>query len=100
MKHLVQQYLREHPKPARARYKVFCEHYGISPATMRRRLREQGATWQRLYDAEIKRRIHLELPKGKHASEIGEAMGYTCKNSFYRIARRVCGDGYLRSRLS
>jgi AraC-like DNA-binding protein len=74
----------------------------MSDTTLRRRLRNEGLSYQQLLDDERKRRTDECLDKwGNQAygKRISDVCGYTELNSFYRAFRRWTGTDYLQARM-
>ncbi|MDT7835554.1 AraC family transcriptional regulator [Aquabacterium sp. OR-4] len=65
---------------------------GLSPATLRRRLADEGATWQQLKDA-VRRELALQhLAEGRlTVDEIASRLGFEDASTFYRAFRKWTG---------
>lgn len=69
------------------------EALGLSPATLRRRLADEGATWQQLKDA-VRRELALQhLAEGRlTVDEIASRLGFEDASTFYRAFRKWTGQ--------
>lgn len=65
---------------------------GLSPATLRRRLADEGTTWQQLKDA-VRRELALQhLAEGRlTVDEIASRLGFEDASTFYRAFRKWTG---------
>lgn len=68
------------------------EALDLSPATLRRRLADEGATWQQLKDA-VRRELALQhLAEGRlTVDEIATRLGFEDASTFYRAFRKWTG---------
>ena len=86
---------------SRLRSDLVADELGISPTTLRRRLRSDGTSYQILLDQARRHRceeklLHRWLP-GK---SLAWDLGYAEVNSFYRAFRRWTGQSYSSYKLS
>lgn len=65
----------------------------LSPATLRRRLEAEGATWQQLKDA-VRRELALQLlaEPALTVDEIADRLGFNDASTFYRAFRKWTGQ--------
>jgi AraC-like DNA-binding protein len=64
----------------------------VSPATLRRRLHDEGASWQRVKDG-LRRdlAVHQLMRPGRSVAEIAQALGFDDASSFHRAFRKWTG---------
>jgi AraC-like DNA-binding protein len=64
----------------------------VSPATLRRRLHEEGATWQRVKDGLRRDMAVVQLMRSERSvADIAESLGFDDASSFHRAFRRWTG---------
>lgn len=65
----------------------------LSPATLRRRLETEGATWQQLKDA-VRRELSMQLltDRALTVDEIADRLGFNDASTFYRAFRKWTGQ--------
>jgi AraC-like DNA-binding protein len=64
----------------------------VSPATLRRRLHDEGASWQRVKDG-LRRdlAVHQLMRSGRSVADIAQALGFDDASSFHRAFRKWTG---------
>jgi AraC-like DNA-binding protein len=81
---LAREHVADLIKPALARSSVFAAELGISPVSLRRKLRAEGTSWEEILRAEIDSRI-LELERhGVRLKDIADELGYSTWQSAQR----------------
>lgn len=71
---------------------ALARHFGLSPATLRRRLDDEGAGWQALKD-EVRRdlAIHRLADRRLSIEQVAVQLGFTDASSFHRAFRKWTG---------
>lgn len=79
----------------RTREETVAQALGISPTTMRRRLRSNGTSYQKLLNAELRRRALELLERNPHADtwKLADVLGYSERNTAARTFTRLFGMG-------
>jgi AraC-like DNA-binding protein len=72
-------------------------HFGITPRTLQRRLRERGATFRLLVNAVRLELATMELASSATVVEAAEAAGFSEASSFHRAFKRWTGHTPKRS---
>jgi|GEM_PF-1812048 len=86
---------------SRLRSDLVADELGISPTTLRRRLRADGTSYQLLLDQARRHRCEAKLAeRWLPGKSIAWELGYTEVNSFYRAFRRWTGQRYSSYKLS
>lgn len=86
---------------SRLRSDLVADELGISPTTLRRRLRADGTSYQLLLDQARRQRCEAKLAeRWLPGKSIAWELGYTEVNSFYRAFRRWTGQRYSQFKLS
>ncbi len=79
---------------------VFAKSFGLSPASLRRKLRDEGASFHELRDAFRRRRaIFLLLRTQKNIDAIAQALGYSESSTFHRAFKKWTGLSPSRFRV-
>lgn len=86
---------------SRLRSDLVADELGISPTTLRRRLRADGTSYQLLLDQARRHRCEAKLAeRWLPGKSIAWELGYAEVNSFYRAFRRWTGQRYSSYKLS
>lgn len=98
----VREHLRELPGRQWPQIEALAASWQTSPATLRRRLAEEGSTFQALKDGVRKEQAIVWLAEGEMTFEdIAERLGFADARSFYKAFRKWTGasPGHYRSRI-
>ncbi len=85
---------------SRLRSDLVADALGVSPTTLRRRLRTDGTSYQLLLDQARRHRCEEKLTlRWLPGKSIAWELGYAEVNSFYRAFRRWTGESYSSYKL-
>ncbi|WAH55171.1 AraC family transcriptional regulator [Pseudomonas silvicola] len=96
----VRQWLRQQPPHGWPEAEAAARQWQLSAATLRRRLADEGQTWQRLKDS-VRRELAVAWLAEAHVpfEAIAERLGFADASSFYKAFRKWTGasPGHYRS---